>query len=265
MAQTLERWGFTVLTPNGPYTPPEQLTPVLVGNLGPERIQTGQIVGFDHATEEFICLAESQPQGVQRYKLGQVLNAVRLRTDGTVNVCPDLMHRDQAGTFLESKSVGCTGHSIIYASRLRKDRDWCRAHQVQLYYAIWHHTCKVSGIACEWDLYEGLCTRLSYLVLLPHPVIYACARQHPLKMLNKKYSQRKDKSTRYVGYADRSKGYGIGYSIPLYVLQRLGTTLFTHRAVQVGRYNLAPFSVYTVREALGLFDEVPLWDSNASY
>lgn len=181
------------------------------------------------------------------------LNSTRLRTDGTMAVCPDLRHNLHPQTFIESKSVGSTGHSIIYAARMRKDRQFSKVHDVSFMYSIWHHRVRTKDITSEFDLYERLAAGTQYLIVLPLTVVYPLARSCSLKVLNKKYRERKE-GRKYLGYADRSKGYGIGWSIPLKKMQGLCPVMRQVGPISVGQFIIPRTIVYTDAIGVGYLD-----------
>lgn len=132
---------------------------------------------------------------------------IRLKTDGTYDVCPDVQTEDG---FCESKAVGKSGNAIVYQARLEKDLNWTRAGP-PLYYWFWYHRCDLKPLvgAYPWDVRQHFAGRLrSVAVLTLASLACICADVKP-KVLNKQYSHRGCR----LGYGDLSKGYGVGYSI----------------------------------------------------
>jgi hypothetical protein len=177
------------------------------------------------------------------------LGAVRLKTDGTAEVCPDL--RIDLTTYLESKSVGATGASIIYASRMRKDLRFCREHEACIWYCLWHHKVKVTDLRTVRELYRHLAAGIRHVTLLPLPIVRDLTRSRALKVLNKHYTSRKGEP---LAYGDRSKGYGIGWSTPLNLYHTRCEVEFVHQgSLNVYDIDLPPFTVRTTQAGRLLF------------
>jgi hypothetical protein len=180
-----------------------------------------------------------------------------MKTQGTADVCPDL--RIDLLNYVESKSVGLTRCSIIYAARMRKDLRFTREHKVTMWYCLWHHTCSIKGIDSTLALNKQLALRTQYAILLPLRTVYRQTRGLGLKVLNKSYFIRHGvhQGTR-LGYGNRSKGYGVGWSVSLKKLCKVCPVQLTHPSINVLGCEIPAFPVYTTLNGTEKLVEIPV-------
>lgn len=156
----------------------------------------------------------------------------RLKTDSTKDICPDIQIRDT--TFLESKSVGCSGAIIVYESRLMKDLAFV-AEGNTLYYIFWQHNCRITDGMKLGALRDALAVSVKSVTVVPLEKLRQSLTT--LKVLNAKHTAR--------GYG--SHGYTSGYQPRLSDVQRnVGPckTLFPNQLVAYGRRITGSFAVY---------------------
>lgn len=127
-----------------------------------------------------------------------LLNGIRLVTDATKDVCPDLQIGDRE--FVESKSIGKTNSVIVYQSRLKKDLDFIELGN-KLYYVLWNHGAKVQDGITLGELRNLAATLVKSVALIPAHELHVILEAGPLMVLNPKNTNR--------GYG--SLGYQNGY------------------------------------------------------
>lgn len=132
----------------------------------------------------------------------------RHRTDGTCDYCPDVSVGHPPRWFVESKSVGRTGHAIIYAHRLNKDVLFQADTRIPFCYAFWRH--RVS--ACDFDtvskLHDALALGLTDCVVLTLGEIERLTKNMSTRMLNYKAVTPVGKRNGYFKYGE---GYSLTY------------------------------------------------------
>lgn len=132
----------------------------------------------------------------------QLIGGQRLKTDSTRDVCPDIQVDDK--TFIEAKSIGCSGGVIVYQCRLEKDLAFTKAQGVDLFYVLWNHGCRVADGILLGELRTGAAASVKSVTVLRLTDLAAILKTRPVKVLNSKHTAR--------GYG--AYGYNDGYCVP---------------------------------------------------
>lgn len=131
-----------------------------------------------------------------------ITGGTRLKTDSTKDVCPDIKIDER--TFLESKSIGCSGAVIVYESRLAKDLAFAESHGIELFYVLWRHGCKIAEGVRLGDLRTEAMNRVKGVIIIPLSDLKSILSDLPVTVLNAKHKAR--------GYG--SMGYNNGWRVP---------------------------------------------------
>jgi hypothetical protein len=180
----------------------------------------------------------------------EVTGARRLATDCRFDLCPDL-EWDKT-TFIESKSVGVSGQSIVYKWRMEKDLEAALTGDHRLYYMIWHHKANVNRVKYLNDLRTLMAVNINFGILLPLADLYEEVSKRPIKTLNAKHA--KDTHGKLMGYG--TNGYGDGWSVPLSCLKARCAVSYTAPRTIVYGNHVDPVQVYTTPGNLFLLRSV---------
>ncbi len=164
--------------------------------------------------------------GAARYHIGDFfegvtakwLRAVQLKTDGRFDICPDIWDRlDDA--YIECKSIGLSGTSILYDIRIEKDRklvDMIAQEKKRLRYVFWRHTLAINqqlaASRALVDLQDALRRSIVQVCVVDFADLESLCHSLPTRVLNTAQIQSGENKGDRLGYG--SKGYGRGWSIP---------------------------------------------------
>lgn len=162
-----------------------------------------------------------------------LLGGRRITTRGDYDVCPDVIVTP--GLYAESKSVGRSNSVIVYKGRHEKDQAWVKEHNAQLWYFIWRHGAD-SKVASRDEMRRNMAVSIQSCLIVSLVEMTRILHSRPVRVLNTKYATRKGDP---LGYGNRSKGYGIGWCLPLSIFLR--TQTIEHDSLEVYRLKLPPF------------------------
>jgi hypothetical protein len=162
--------------------------------------------------------------------------AVRLKTDGSCDVCPDLKLRDKV--YLESKCVGQSQSAIIYDHRFARDEKLVAHEGGEMFYCFWHHDLECNGCRTLFELRAGLATHVETLIVVKLEQLAALLKTRPIRTLNASYETRTGIP---LGYG--SNGYGRGWSFPLSLLVPLCSLPFVVDGTRAYGVTLRPYAV----------------------
>jgi hypothetical protein len=183
----------------------------------------------------------------------KVSGGERCKTDSRYEYCPDILHA--ADLYGECKSVGKSGHAIIYEGRREKDRALVASGR-QLLYWFWHHRLMESHAIRDVDaLRRGWVRALRFAVVLPFPQVDAIAETRRLKLLNSGYTGGGSE----LGYGNRSKGYGYGRTLLMSALKAACDVAVSVGPVDLCGVRVDPVWVYTVAPQRALLERAELW------
>jgi hypothetical protein len=165
----------------------------------------------------------------------ELAGAVRYRTDGTAEYCPDLGYGPD---FIEAKAVGNSNRVLAYERRLERDaRLVAEGHG--LWYWIFHHEANALTAKTRRELYAMLAGHFRWSLALPWRLLRPILMAAPLKRLN----------TSPVTKAGERRGYGkpdywLGRSPPLAALRAAAPARIVSRAATINGVGLPPVPLY---------------------
>lgn len=133
----------------------------------------------------------------------ELTGGVRHKTDSTADYCPDVVDGDD---YFESKAAGRSRITFVYGGRLHKE-DLFTLQIKRLWYVVWHHTAKTTGIGTVEALEKLVLVSMKAVYVVPFPKVLEVCGRLKVEKLNSGY-----------GGTDR-KTYGSGYRIPLRLLE----------------------------------------------
>lgn len=197
--------------------------------------------------------------GMARWATGQFFEdatrsasgAVRLRTDASCDICPDLRYDQQ--TFFETKGVGRGASVIFYECRFHKDRRFMESTGNQIVYWFWHHTYPVLQAESYDVLYAGLARSTKRLLIVDHDLLARFVTDKPTRKVNSAYTESGDR----LGYGEN--GYGIGWTLRLSWFAERCERLFSIMRLSVGKreFPVEDVEVYVSRPEFGRYVNPP--------
>jgi hypothetical protein len=201
---------------------------------------------------DFRCMAQTRNHVGEFFEAATaaVINGRRLKTDGEVDICPDV--QIAPGIFAESKGVGQSGAAIIYECRIEKEMKFAREHAARYFYFFWHHATQAAQEPSLYALRSSLAHSVRSLTILDLETVWSMTRDKAPRMMNPAYS-----ATHRVAYG--SYKYGTGWSIPIKRLRSVGGLVMMHQCTSLVYENiLRPFPVF------GRTAEFEAWQRNGS-
>lgn len=131
---------------------------------------------FEHFAECRYYIGDFFEEATKAY-----YGAVRLATLGSVDICPD--HQIDEDTFLECKSVGRNGNTILYSSQLAKHAEFVNSGK-RLYYIFWLHQLDVGTCISVAELHAGLARMLRKVIVIPLGEILCATDERQQRVLN---------------------------------------------------------------------------------
>jgi hypothetical protein len=120
-----------------------------------------------------------------------LMGAVRLKTDAT-KTCPD--NQIPSGEYIECKSVGNSGNSLLYDHRIEK-YDTFMAAGNRLYYVLWRHTCPATKYKTLYALREALSRAITHVMIVEASEVHTIAWECPQRFTS--YSGTKKDPSKY--------------------------------------------------------------------
>lgn len=136
----------------------------------------------------------------------------RIKINGNVKINPDV-HYD-SNRYFECKSCGRNGSVIIYEGRLAKDQQFVEQGNT-LHYMIWSHSLDTRDIKTTDQLKSCLINSIKAITVVPLSLLVGLTNNRPVRCLNSGYTNRGNR----LGYGNGSKGYGMGWCLPLKLIQ----------------------------------------------
>jgi len=172
------------------------------------------------------------------YELATValVGGQRLRTNSQYATCPDIQWRDEI--CFECKSVGNTNSAILYEIRVQRDIEFVQ-RGYQLYYWFWHHRHQVAQSQLISELNRGLAENIREVVVIPFDAMARWLRGRPVKVMNTGQVSSRGKK---VGWG--SRGYGMGWGVPVSAMKELTTTKWSVRGLKAEGEKFPDFSLF---------------------
>lgn len=139
--------------------------------------------------------------------ISEVTGGVRLRTDATCDICPDIQFNTV--TFGECKAVGRNGAVIFYCHRVEKDQRFMESTGNQIVYWFWQHTYPVLGAETFEELNRGLAANTKRLLIVDAELLARGTRLKEPRIVNSGFTV----DGRNTGYG--KNGSGSGWTIRL--------------------------------------------------
>jgi len=133
----------------------------------------------------------------------EMLNADRLKTDSTVDICPDLQRGPK--DFLEVKASGSSNQIILYVERCDRYDDFMSEGNT-LSYWVYCHSLKLQSVKWESDLRNELLRRFTKSIEVPMKSVHDYV---------------KDREPRIVNGAAGNPKYKMGWTVSTNVLKCL--------------------------------------------
>lgn len=167
-----------------------------------------------------------------------LLEGIRLRTDSTCDVCPDV-YSQKVGVYAESKSVGLNNQMALYQCRFEKDQAFITDQNCRLWYVFWRHRFAVSTEGTDLGTLRAGAARTCYAVhLVDFGTLSGLVGGLKVTTLNK---PRPDSPVR-MGYG--SRGYNDGWRVPMKAIS--GVTHHSRGVLGIRPYGveIAPIKLY---------------------
>lgn len=165
-----------------------------------------------------------------------VSGAVRHRTSGVAEYCPDLRYDD--ATYFEVKGCGQSSQVILYQCRMQKDELFVREHNVALIYWLWCHKFPVLQAKTFNELGGGLSGAATQLLIVHRDVLCGIVKQMEPRVVNSGAT----KGGRRLGYG--LKGYGTGWTVRTSVIRQQCRQLMGATNVRIGKHSIRGIDVF---------------------
>lgn len=139
--------------------------------------------------------------------ISEVSGGVRLKTDSTCDICPDIKFDDK--TYGESKGVGKNSSVIFYRHRVEKDQEFMEDSGCEIVYWFWKHDCSVLKPETYEILYSKLAESTKYLLVVDSALLLRGTELRESRVVNSGYTN----DGREIGYG--KNGTGDGWTIRL--------------------------------------------------
>jgi hypothetical protein len=150
-------------------------------------------------------------------RTSELVNGIRLRTDSTADICPDIREVNHPNRFHESKSVGSSGRALIYKCRWDNDERFVALGNRMTYW-FWLHEAKVVLGQSKSEYERKLYDATTGVIILSHRALATVLSALPVKSINNLNRLARRPPTGFGG----DVRYGNGWSIPVTLLKQAG-------------------------------------------
>jgi hypothetical protein len=166
---------------------------------------------------------------------------VRHKDAANFAICPDVSWGDDV--LFESKGVGRSNESIVYAGRLKKDRALVDASGRDLYYWFWRHRHRTKESRTKDELRRSLAENFRQLIIVDLWQVEQYCWSREIKTLNTGYT----KAGHPLKYGASDKGYGLGWGVSMKAMLALCELRMVVPEIQVHGVPFRNIEVYTSR------------------